>query len=291
MRQTVFHESCSIFITLMMLFNVAAFQSGDPATQEPICTSRFDFDYKVLSKLVALETAQSLMRETIRKQEDVIKEIRASASQTLEQHNSEIQTLLVKMNSVESIFSLGGSGTVYIRWGRTSCPGNGTELVYDGYAGGSHYSVTGGAADVLCLPNDPLWDVYEDSTQSGAYMYGAEYQFTHRERGKFFGTDPFDKDVPCAVCRTARSSVMLLPARNMCYDGWTLEYNGYLSAEHSDHAGASRFTCMDARPEVLMGGGKDENGRLFYFVEASCGSLRCPPYVNGRELTCAVCSK
>ena len=30
---------------------------------------------------------------------------------------------------------------------------------------------------------------------------------------------------------------------------------------------------------------------LLYPVEGQCGSLRCAPYVNNRELTCAVCSQ
>ena len=44
------------------------------------------------------------------------------------------------------------SGTTYTRWGRTSCPGNGSEVVYSGYAGGSHYSHKGAAASMVCLP-------------------------------------------------------------------------------------------------------------------------------------------
>ena len=67
-------------------------------------------------------------------------------------------------------------GAVYTRWGRTSCPSDqGAELVYSGRAGGSHYHKHGGAANLLCLPNDP-----EYSTYNGAVNYvplrGAEYQ-------------------------------------------------------------------------------------------------------------------
>ena len=37
-------------------------------------------------------------------------------------------------------------GVVYTRWGKTSCPNvSGTELVYAGRAGGTHYSHNGGA--------------------------------------------------------------------------------------------------------------------------------------------------
>ena len=52
-------------------------------------------------------------------------------------------------------------GTIYTRWGRTTCPiDQGTELVYSGRAGGSHYNEHGGAADLLCLPDDPEYSIY-----------------------------------------------------------------------------------------------------------------------------------
>ena len=54
---------------------------------------------------------------------------------------------------------------------------------------------------------------------------------------------------------------------------------------------ASEYICVDKDPEVTWHGSKDENGNLLYIVEAACGSLTCLPYVNGRELACAVCSK
>ena len=48
------------------------------------------------------------------------------------------------------------AGTVYTRWGRTTCPNTpGTELVYAGRVGGSHPSASGGGANHLCLPENP----------------------------------------------------------------------------------------------------------------------------------------
>lgn len=35
----------------------------------------------------------------------------------------------------------------------------------------------------------------------------------------------------------------------------------------------------------------NKNGALLHLVEGQCGSLPCLPYVGGRELTCAVCTK
>ena len=57
------------------------------------------------------------------------------------------------------------------------------------------------------------------------------------------------------------------------------------------HAAGSQYTCVDSDPDTVQGGQGNKNGKLFYLVEARCGSLKCPPYVEGRELVCAVCSK
>ena len=53
----------------------------------------------------------------------------------------------------------------------------------------------------------------------------------------------------------------------------------------------STFECMDFLPEATAGGHTDQNGALFYYIEARCGSLPCPPYEEEKELTCAVCTK
>ena len=60
-------------------------------------------------------------------------------------------------------------------------------------------------------------------------------------------------------------------------------------AGHTRGSVASEYLCVDSLPEKLNGGNGDKTAKLFSFVQAICGSLKCPPYVNGRELTCAVC--
>jgi len=108
----------------------------------------------------------------------------------------------------------------------------------------------------------------------------------------FIGSDIRDQDPPCAVCRTRRSSAMMIPDRNQCLDGWTLEYHGYLSGGSSLHTAATEFFCLDADPEVTIGGSANNDGKVFYLSEVRCGSsLLCPPYINVRELTCVVCTK
>ena len=184
--------------------------------------------------------------------------------------------------------------TIYTRWGRTTCPGNGSEAVYDGSAGGSHYSHKGGASSMLCLPKDPDWDAgkYSDTTNTHVgLIYGAEYQDGHDRSDHLIGEGHYDPDVPCVVCDVRkRSSSFMIPGKSKCYAGWTFEYSGHLMSGYYDH-GATDYYCVDKDPENLAGGEANDNGYLLYFVEGRCGSLRCPPYVNGRELQCVVCTK
>ncbi|XP_060557720.1 uncharacterized protein LOC132718111 [Ruditapes philippinarum] len=168
---------------------------------------------------------------------------------------------------------------------RTTCPDNGAELVHDGYTAGSHYTHSGAAVNYLCLPKNPPWAKYNDDLNDNrAFVYGAEYQC--------FDESPHthDHDVPCAVCKTPRTPVRMIPARNECHNGWTLEYRGVLVAGHHTHPAASEYVCLDESPEIITGCNADQNGILMFSVEGRCGSLKCPPYINGRELTCAVCS-
>ncbi|XP_052787777.1 short-chain collagen C4-like [Mya arenaria] len=187
-------------------------------------------------------------------------------------------------------------GSVYTRWGRTTCPANGTDLVYTGFTAGSIYTEQG-AADYLCLTSQPLWGVFDDSPQTfSAKIYGTEYQFFeqgYQQAGsEFFGKDLHNHDAPCAVCRTSRETTIMIPGRNQCFEGWTKEYAGYLvSGEWSGSVSGDNYACLDANAEVVTGDYQANMGKLMYTVEAVCGSLRCPPYVQYREITCVVCSK
>ena len=182
-----------------------------------------------------------------------------------------------------------GGGVIYTRWGRTTCPDTpGTELVYEGRAGGTLYSHKGGGANYLCLPEDPEYSEYQPGDYGSSYMHGAEYEAWRS--GPLNDID--DHNVPCAVCYTSsRVSVLMLPAKTTCPSNWILEYSGYLMSAHYNHNGRTTFECMDKEPESVPGGVADTNGALFYFIEATCNGLPCPPYDTEKELTCAVCTK
>ncbi|XP_045177314.2 short-chain collagen C4-like [Mercenaria mercenaria] len=182
-----------------------------------------------------------------------------------------------------------GIASSYVRWGRTVCSGN-ASLVYKGYMGGNAYTDKGGPANYVCLPEDPIWGKYQDGIQNhGNKIYGTEYELY----GSF---NPFDKnlhdeDAPCAVCRTYYATTIMIPARTDCYSGWNKEYSGYLMSIDTVHPAAGEYICIDSDPEYILHGSGNQNGNVLYVVEAVCGSLPCLPYVDGRELTCVVCSK
>ncbi|XP_062504674.1 short-chain collagen C4-like [Corticium candelabrum] len=185
----------------------------------------------------------------------------------------------------------GTSGVTYIQWGRKKCSAHGVHTLYSGVAAGSKWSQGGGGANTQCLPLDPTWGNYRSGIQGASYIYGAEYEFD-QEIYLFINRGLHDHDVPCAVCYAAtKNTQFMLPAKNICPSGWSRAYYGYLMAERYSHSGRSMYHCVDYNAEGTVGSSSDNDGNAFYPVEAVCGSLPCPPYVHGRELTCSVCLK
>lgn len=153
-------------------------------------------------------------------------------------------------------------------------------------AAGGAYDNPGSAVEPVCLPHDPIFG----SKQAVNYpdvMYGSEYVSDN-----FFGPNSADKDVPCAVCNSeGTTQYLMIPGRNQCYNGWTEQYHGYLTSNHYINKRGSTFTCMHETPEFLEGGSANQDGHVFYGVMTSCGSLKCPPYINHKALTCVVCTR
>jgi len=184
----------------------------------------------------------------------------------------------------------GASGVKFVRWGRTICP-NAAQIVYKGIIGGGHYSQRGGGGNYLCLPDKPKYGNYKDGYQASGRIYGTEYE-VNSVPGLFKKQNLHDHEAPCVVCYvSSRSSMLMMPARNDCPSGWTKEYHGYLMTEYYNHPKQTVFICVDEDAESVPGSGANRNGALLYVVEGGCGSLPCGPYVAGRELTCAVCTK
>ena len=135
---------------------------------------------------------------------------------------------------------------------------------------------------------------FSDNVRAGTYvhtalLHGVVYQLND---GFLNPSTLHDHDVPCAVCEVPRSTSMMVPAKRTCPQGWTLEYEGLLMAGHWEHPGQSEYICVSLGMESVPGGSVDTGGGLLYVVEVDCGfALPCPPYVEGYELSCVVCSK
>ncbi|XP_060576060.1 short-chain collagen C4-like [Ruditapes philippinarum] len=175
--------------------------------------------------------------------------------------------------------------SIYTRWGRRTCPA-GASLVYEGFAAGGEHQSTGAAANYLCLPSNPDWDNKSHNPKYTSLIHGVEY-----ETQQSLLHELHDQDVPCAICQVSSGSVVMVPGKNTCFKNFVKEYNGYLMAGLPIHRAASEYVCVDGEPEPANKSlAQNHNGKLFYFVRAKCGSLKCPPYKEGDDLTCVVCS-
>jgi len=175
-----------------------------------------------------------------------------------------------------------------------------TVSVIKGHAAGPHQGKGGSGSNFLCLPDNPQWKNYIAGRQPHiGEISGIEYELFNygNFRNNIFSESNNDGDpllnnpAPCAVCYVeGRSTVLMIPARTQCPDGWTTEYAGYLVSDSSSGRKRSSYVCWDEAPEVAVGG-IDHDNVVIYPVEVLCGSLPCSVYPTGRELTCIVCSK
>jgi len=152
--------------------------------------------------------------------------------------------------------------------------------------GGTNHGYQGGAANYLCMPDDPDYLHYTPGVQGTNYVYGARYQ-TYGIFSAFH-----DHNVPCAVCyASTRVAVTMIPAKAHCPSTWTLEYSGYLMSGYKGHSHPTMYECVDKNPDSAPGSASSTEGALFYPVEANCNGMARPPYDPQKELTCAVCTK
>ena len=182
-------------------------------------------------------------------------------------------------------------GVTYVRWGRTTCPETeGTELVYRGRVAGSLWSSSGGGGNYQCITEEPEnFNFSSGNISDAAYVYGAEYETWNNVPSSIH-----NHDVPCTVCYVAtRETALMIPGRYTCPQHWIREYYGWLISErsHPKHKGRTTYECVDVDAEGVIGGGENANGVHFYHVEPRCGHLPCPPYEEGQEMTCVVCTR
>ncbi|WAR10150.1 hypothetical protein MAR_035226 [Mya arenaria] len=138
---------------------------------------------------------------------------------------------------------------------------------------------------------------------------------------QFFGSNIVQEEAHCAICKVIRGTLIMIPGQKDCYPGWTKEYSGYLVGGYPGygdsthcHGGrtcppyvngrelscdvcsnlseiAEKTTIRDGPKNTLLDRGKFQHENVLYFIEADCiGSLTCPAYVLGREISCVVCT-
>ena len=125
----------------------------------------------------------------------------ASLKNGSQPQNTDLLKLQTDVAALKANGSSVSSGSTYVRWGRNTCSGNGTELVYSGFAAGSHYTDKGAAANHLCLSPDPLWGHYQDAHDARGLVMGVEYEFTgtSRDRTPWFHKYLREENAPCSV--------------------------------------------------------------------------------------------
>ncbi|XP_067948675.1 short-chain collagen C4-like [Watersipora subatra] len=188
-----------------------------------------------------------------------------------------------------------GSGSTFIRWGRTTCP-QVADLVYAGYAAAANPgSGRGGSTELECLSTSPSWHANSvTSIQTPTKLFAAKFSL-----GRFAGILPDSADnsvITCSVCITAKAPVITLPGRVNCLSGWHKEYNGYLmatSALQNEVFFSSKNYCVDKEPDYYEGH-NDSNGLKLTFLQAGgCyrGLYPCHEYTENNLIACTVCSK
>jgi hypothetical protein len=158
------------------------------------------------------------------------------------------------------------------------------ERVYSGRTGSSYNRHQGGAANYVCMPDDPEYTLpFRAGVQGYSYVYGTEYEnllVPNREQ----------HDAPCAVCYIpTKHSVIMIPAKTSCPSGWTREYYGYLMSERVVNR-RTMYECVDMAMESVPGSQNQVYSGHFWHVEAHCNGVACPPYSAEKELGCVVCS-
>ena len=92
-----------------------------------------------------------------------------------------------------------------------------------------------------------------------------------------------------------RSAMFIQQASYQCPSGWSREYYGYMMSDRvgSAREGRKSTICVDANAEVVPGTGANTDPSLARFLSVECtnSELPCSPYVDGRILSCAVCTK
>eukprot|EP00049_Salpingoeca_infusionum_P023736 m.13631 g.13631 ORF g.13631 m.13631 type:complete len:4451 (+) comp5977_c0_seq1:73-13425(+) len=182
------------------------------------------------------------------------------------------------------------TGEIFTTWGRRDCP-TGSNLVYNGFAAGSHYSHSGSGAMLQCMPDKPEYaeGFYSEQDNPGGIMYNAEYRT--KNTGMPSNIQALDfQEVPCSVCQIVadKAKVLMQPGSYVCPSGFNQLYKGYLFSPKHDQSRGEHI-CLHENAHGYGSTG-NEAGHLLYPVETHSGSDALPGYTAFYEVTCTVCA-
>lgn len=165
-------------------------------------------------------------------------------------------------------------------------------MLYSGVAAGPDYGDNGGGSNLLCLTDEPIFLGYTAGRdENRGHVLGSEFQTPNAPSDSIFG-GLFDHNSPCAACYTSeRSNQIMIPGTINCTASWTREYYGYLMTGDDSHNRISHV-CVDVDTVSVPDSAANDFGVLLTFAEVFCtDGISCPPYEDGYELTCVVCTK
>ncbi|XP_052072512.1 uncharacterized protein LOC127710601 [Mytilus californianus] len=256
-----------------------------PLIDEMKATLKADLDVSklnnVLHNYIMEEVTKAVKVSFDIQMENAVDQIHGNVTRLMQ---SDIKTKLETLQE-ESV-----KGSTFVRWGRQSCDGTLSSLIYKGYMAGPLHNAKGSGSNYLCLTSDPQAASFPaDWVSLPGRLSGMGWELTGTDRSKSLDHID-DKDVPCAVCLTKGKTTLMIPGRTSCYAEWTKEYTGFLvSARNENDAVTTEYVCADKDPEFY--GSHNYNHGLIHFVEVKCGSIPCSKYGDKTKLSCVVCSK
>ncbi len=169
------------------------------------------------------------------------------------------------------------------------CP-NGTDLLSTGKIVSSH-AAQGGSSEYICLVDVPEFLQTTPGLQDHrTQLYGTDYEFlaTPPALGNLVRLNG-----PCSFCYApTRNAKIILPGRISCPATWMREYYGYYMSEAIFSAHKTKAPiCIDVDAEGIPGSEAFGAASTIHFMETTCNGISCPPYTDGGEITCAVCTK
>ena len=171
-------------------------------------------------------------------------------------------------------------GAVYTRWGRTTCFAvQGTHLLYSGRAGWSPDNHKGGAANYLCLPNDPDHLQYQSEVQGYGHIGGVQYWCA----GFPLFSSLNHHNVPCAVWYVATRSDSVLLTGQWSMWGISRLKIVIIFVPHLNVL----INILNQFQDYVY----SVPAAYFALVEPLCNGLSCAPYDDEKELTCVVCTR